>query len=38
MIEWDNDIPPFATIMAEAATADAVADAALTLDIHHAVA
>jgi len=34
MIEWDNDIPPFATIMAEAATADA----ALTLDIHHAVA
>src|SRR5205807_1080292 len=35
MIEWDNDIPPFATIMAEAATADAVADAALTLDIHH---
>ena len=38
MIEWDNDIPPFATIMAEAATADAVADAALTPDIHHAVA
>ena len=38
MIEWDNDIPPFATIMAEAATADAVADAALTADIHDAVA
>jgi uncharacterized protein (UPF0276 family) len=30
MIEWDNDIPPFATLMAEAARADSVADAALT--------
>jgi uncharacterized protein (UPF0276 family) len=29
MIEWDNDIPPFATLMAEAARADAVAGAAL---------
>ncbi len=25
MIEWDNDLPPFATLLAEAAKADAVA-------------
>jgi uncharacterized protein (UPF0276 family) len=29
MIEWDNDVPPFATLTAEAARADAVATAAL---------
>jgi uncharacterized protein len=36
MIEWDNDIPPFATLMAEAAHADAVAATALTPERHRA--
>jgi uncharacterized protein len=35
LIEWDNDIPPFATLLAEAERADAVGRAALNeLDSH----
>ena len=30
LIEWDNDLPPLATLVAEAARADAVAEAALS--------
>jgi uncharacterized protein (UPF0276 family) len=38
MIEWDNDIPPFATLLAEAMKADAVSDAALAPEARHAIA
>jgi uncharacterized protein (UPF0276 family) len=37
LIEWDNDIPPLATLLAEAARADSTAAAALAPDAHHAV-
>jgi uncharacterized protein (UPF0276 family) len=38
LIEWDSEIPPFATILAEAARADAVAAGALAPEGRHAVA
>ena len=38
MIEWDNDLPPFATLLAEAAKADAVARDARNPESHRAVA
>jgi len=38
LIEWDNDIPPFATILAEAARADRVAAEALLAEGRHAAA
>jgi uncharacterized protein len=38
LIEWDNDMPSFATLLAEAARADAVATAALNDQQPHAVA
>jgi uncharacterized protein (UPF0276 family) len=38
MIEWDSELPPFATLLAEAATADTVADDALRREARHAVA
>jgi uncharacterized protein (UPF0276 family) len=38
LIEWDSEIPPFATILAEANTADAVAANALAPEERHAVA
>ncbi len=38
LIEWDNDIPPFAMLLAEAARADAVAGAARHGRPSHAVA
>ena len=38
LIEWDNDIPPLATILAEAARADRVAADALAPEARHAVA
>jgi uncharacterized protein (UPF0276 family) len=37
LIEWDNDIPSFATLLAEAARADEVAAAALAPEAHRAV-
>jgi hypothetical protein len=37
LIEWDNDIPPLATLLAEAARADATSAAALRMKAHHAV-
>ena len=38
LIEWDNDIPPLATILAEAARADRVAADALAAEVLHGVA
>ena len=38
MIEWDNDIPPFVTILAEATKADAILDATRVPEACHAVA
>ena len=38
IIEWDSELPPFATLLAEAATADTVADGALARETQHAVA
>src|SRR5918995_1228112 len=38
MIEWDNALPPFATLLAEAAKADAVAARACNPENHRAVA
>jgi hypothetical protein len=38
LIEWDNDIPPLATLVAEAARADAIAAATLTRRLLHAAA
>jgi uncharacterized protein len=38
MIEWDNDLPPFATLLAEANKADAVLEAAFAPEVCHAVA
>jgi uncharacterized protein len=38
MIEWDNDLPPFATLLAEAAKADAVAALACNPESRRAVA
>ena len=38
LIEWDNDIPPFAALLAEARCADEVAARALALKPRHAVA
>ena len=38
LIEWDSEIPPFATILAEAISADAVAAQALAPEGRHAVA
>jgi uncharacterized protein (UPF0276 family) len=38
LIEWDNDIPPFATLLAEAAEADVVFARTLRPGIRHAVA
>jgi uncharacterized protein len=38
MIEWDNDIPPFATLLAEANKVDAVAETVLQPEVRHAVA
>jgi uncharacterized protein (UPF0276 family) len=38
MIEWDNDLPPFATLLAEAAKADAVARDARNRESRRAVA
>jgi uncharacterized protein (UPF0276 family) len=38
LIEWDNDIPPFSRLLAEAARADAVASAALDVGGARAVA
>jgi uncharacterized protein (UPF0276 family) len=38
MIEWDSELPPFATLLAEAATADAAADNALAPVVRHALA
>ena len=38
LIEWDSEIPPFATLLAEAARADAVAGKACPAEGRHAVA
>jgi uncharacterized protein (UPF0276 family) len=38
LIEWDNDIPQLATLLAEAGRADAVADSALLKGQPHAIA
>ncbi len=38
LIEWDNDIPPLATLMGEAARADAVAAEALGPEVRHGIA
>ena len=38
MIEWDNDIPPFATLLAEAMKADTTSNAALAPEARHAIA
>jgi len=38
MIEWDNDLPPFAALLAEAAKADAVARVACNPESRRAVA
>src|SRR6516164_9133835 len=38
LIEWDNDIPPFASLLAEGRRADEVAAQALALEPRHAVA
>jgi len=38
LIEWDNDIPPFAALLAEARRADEVAGRTLALKPRHAVA
>ncbi len=38
LIEWDNDIPPLATLLAEAARADEIARATLSRRAHRAVA
>ncbi len=38
LIEWDNEIPPFATLIGEAARADAVAAQALDRQVRRAVA
>jgi uncharacterized protein len=38
LIEWDNDIPPFAALLAEARRADEVAGRTLALEPRHAVA
>ena len=38
LIEWDNDIPPFAALLAEARRADEVAGRMLALEPRHAVA
>jgi uncharacterized protein (UPF0276 family) len=38
LIEWDSEIPPFATILADATRADAVAARALAPEDRHAVA
>jgi uncharacterized protein len=38
MIEWDNDLPPFAMLLAEATKADAVARNACNPESRHAVA
>lgn len=33
LIEWDNDIPPLATLLGEAARADEIADAAMSSEV-----
>ncbi|MGP0089175.1 MAG: DUF692 domain-containing protein [Xanthobacteraceae bacterium] len=38
LIEWDNDLPPFATLLAEAKHADAVASLAASSQVCHACA
>jgi uncharacterized protein (UPF0276 family) len=38
MIEWDSELPPFTTLLAQATTADTVADGALAREPRHAVA
>jgi uncharacterized protein (UPF0276 family) len=38
MIEWDNDLPPFAALLAEAARADGVARGACNSELRRAVA
>jgi uncharacterized protein (UPF0276 family) len=38
LIEWDNDIPPLAALLAEAEQADAVAAAALAMEKRRAAA
>jgi hypothetical protein len=38
LIEWDNDIPPFATLMAQAERANAVASRVLGEGRQHAAA
>jgi uncharacterized protein (UPF0276 family) len=38
LIEWDNDIPPFATLMGEAARADVIAAKTIGPEVHRAVA
>jgi len=38
LIEWDSEIPPFATLLAEAAHADAVRAAALEPEVRRAAA
>jgi hypothetical protein len=38
MIEWDNDLPPFATLLTQAAKADAAAAQAHTVENDRALA
>lgn len=38
LIEWDNDIPPLATLMGEAARADVIAAKTIGPEVHRAVA
>src|SRR5262245_23349051 len=38
LLEWDNDLPPFATLLAEANKADVAAATALARDTRHAAA
>jgi uncharacterized protein (UPF0276 family) len=38
LIEWDNDIPPLATLLGEAARADAAAANAMAPNTHHVAA
>jgi uncharacterized protein (UPF0276 family) len=37
LIEWDNDLPTVATLLSEAARADAIAGATLEPERHRAV-